>query len=90
MKKPSRLTVILFGVCAVIWTIRAILEVAYQTYNDSVFWFILNVLCAVGQFDFLAIALEPNHLLIKATGSTISHGVQFLYFSVVLLEVTVL
>ncbi|MBQ9855072.1 MAG: hypothetical protein IJO53_02670 [Clostridia bacterium] len=47
MKKPSRLTVILFGVCAVIWTIRAILEVAYQTYNDSVFWFILNVLCAV-------------------------------------------
>ena len=47
MKKPSRLTVILFGVCTVIWTIRAILEVAYQTYNDSVFWFVLNVLCAV-------------------------------------------
>jgi len=47
MKKPSRLTVILFGTCAVIWTIRAILEVVYQTYNDSVFWFTLNVLCAV-------------------------------------------
>ena len=47
MKKPSRLTVILYGVCAVIWTIRAILEVAYQTYKDSVFWFVLNVLCAV-------------------------------------------
>ena len=47
MKKPSRLTVILYGVCAVIWTIRVILEVAYQTYNDSVFWFVLNVLCAV-------------------------------------------
>jgi len=29
--------------------------------------FSLNILCAVGQFDFLAIALEPNHLLIKAT-----------------------
>ncbi len=47
MKKPSRLTIILFGACAVIWTIRAILEVVYQTYNDSVFGFVLNVLCAV-------------------------------------------
>lgn len=47
MKKSSRLTVILLGVCAVIWTIRAILEVVYQTYNDFVFRFILNVLCAV-------------------------------------------
>ena len=47
MKNPSRLTVILFGMCAVIWTIRAILDVAYQTYNDSVIWFVLNVLCAV-------------------------------------------
>ena len=47
MKKPDRLTVILFGVCAVLWTIRAVYEVAHQTYNDSVFWFILNVLCSV-------------------------------------------
>ena len=37
MKKPNRLAVILYAVCAVIWTIRAILEVVYQTYNDSVF-----------------------------------------------------
>ena len=47
MKQPRRLAVILFGVCAVIWTIRAVLEVVYQTYNDSVFGFVLNVLCAV-------------------------------------------
>ena len=47
MKKPSRLAVILFALCAVIWSIRAILEVAYKTYNDSIFWFVLNVLCAV-------------------------------------------
>ena len=47
MKKPSRLTVALFGVCAAIWTFRAILEVFYRTYHDSVFWFVLNVLCAV-------------------------------------------
>lgn len=47
MKQPRRLTVILFGTCAVIWTIRAILEVVYQSYNDSVFAFVLNVLCAV-------------------------------------------
>lgn len=33
--------------CAVLWTIRAILEVLYQTYNDSMFRFVLNILCAV-------------------------------------------
>ncbi len=47
MKKSSRLTVILFGICAVIWTIRAILDVVYRTYSDTVFWFILNILCAI-------------------------------------------
>ena len=47
MKQSHRLTVILFGTCALIWTIRAILEVVYQTYNDSIFGFVLNVLCAV-------------------------------------------
>lgn len=47
MKRASHLTVILCGLCAVIWTVRAILEVFYQTYNYSVFGFVLNVLCAV-------------------------------------------
>ncbi len=47
MKKTSLFTVILFALCAAIWTIRAILEVVYQTYNDSVFWFALNILCSV-------------------------------------------
>lgn len=47
MKKPNRLSVILFGICAVIWTFRAILEVFYQTYRISVFWFVLNILCAL-------------------------------------------
>lgn len=45
--KPNKATVVIYGVCAVIWTIRAIFEIAYQTFNDSVFWFLLNVLCAV-------------------------------------------
>jgi len=43
--KPTRGTVIIYGACAVIWTIRAILEISYKTYNDSVFMFVLNVLC---------------------------------------------
>lgn len=47
MKKVSRLSVMLYALCAVIWTIRAILEVAYKTYNNSVFWFVMNMLCAV-------------------------------------------
>lgn len=47
MKNPSRLAVILCALCAITWIIRAVLEVAYQTYRYSSFWFILNVLCAV-------------------------------------------
>ena len=47
MKKSSKLAVTMYGACAVIWTIRAILEVIYQTYNASMFWFVLNILCAV-------------------------------------------
>ena len=47
MKKPSRLAVAIFGACAVIWAIRVILEIVYQTYNDSVFQFVLNILCTV-------------------------------------------
>lgn len=46
MKKPSRSVLILYGVCALLWTVRAILEVVYQTYTDSVFWFALTVFCA--------------------------------------------
>ncbi len=46
MKKPGIGVVILYGICAVIWTARAILEIVYQTYNDSVFWFALNTLCS--------------------------------------------
>ncbi len=47
MKKPSLLAVILYALCAVIWSIRAIFEVIYQTYNNSAFWFVLNILCAL-------------------------------------------
>ncbi len=39
--------VILYGLCAVIWTIRAIAGAVYQEYNDSLFIFVLNVICAV-------------------------------------------
>ena len=47
MEKPKLVTVILCGLAAAIWTVRAILGVVYQEYSDSVFWFVLNVLCAV-------------------------------------------
>ena len=46
MKKTNGLSVILFGFCAVIWTIRAILEVIDKTYN-SFQGFGMNMLCAV-------------------------------------------
>ena len=39
--------VILNGLCAAIWILRAILAVVSREYTDSVFFFVLNVLCAV-------------------------------------------
>ena len=47
MKKASLAAVILVGLAAVIWTIRAVLEIVLKTYNESVFLFVLNVLCSV-------------------------------------------
>lgn len=47
MKKTSLVAVILAGLAAVIWTIRVVLEIVLKTYNESVFLFVLNVLCSV-------------------------------------------
>lgn len=47
MKKTSLVAVILVGLAAVIWTIRAVLEIVLKTYNESVFLCVLNVLCSV-------------------------------------------
>ena len=47
MKKTSLAAVILVGLASVIWTIRAVLEIVLKTYNESVFLFVLNVLCSV-------------------------------------------
>lgn len=47
MKKTSLAAVILVGLAAVIWTIRAVLEIVLKIYNESVFLFVLNVLCSV-------------------------------------------
>ena len=47
MKKPSLLVVILYGMCAVIWTVKVIVDIVYKTYNYSVFVFVLGILCAL-------------------------------------------
>lgn len=47
MKKTNRVAVILYGVCAALWTIRVILDIVNRTYSYSVFSFILSILCAV-------------------------------------------
>lgn len=47
MKEPKRITLVLYGLCAVIWTIRAILGVVYKEYDYSFGFFILNVLTAL-------------------------------------------
>lgn len=45
MKKPARLTVILYGLCAVVWTLRSIVAVIYKEYEISAFPFVLSILC---------------------------------------------
>ena len=46
-KKITLVSTILCGVAAVIWTIRAALDIAYETYHISLAFPVLNVLCAV-------------------------------------------
>ena len=61
MKKTSLLIVILYGACAVIWTVKAALETAYGTYNDDLVMYVLGMLCAamwIGAF----IAALKRHL----------------------------
>ena len=46
MKKTKKITVILYGVCSVIWILRVIFAVIYKEYDASLFFFVLNVLCS--------------------------------------------
>lgn len=47
MKKPKRITLVLYGLCAVIWSLRVIIGVMYEEYDYSFGFFILNVLAAL-------------------------------------------
>ena len=47
MEKPKKITVILYGVCAVIWILRVVFEEIEKEYHDSIFFFVINILCAV-------------------------------------------
>ena len=46
MKKPSMFVVILYGACAVMWTIQVIRDIVNQTVYVPAFSVVLNVLCA--------------------------------------------
>lgn len=46
MKKPKRITVILYGLCAVVWTLRVIFGIAQEEYDYNSVFFLLNVLIA--------------------------------------------
>ena len=47
MKKPKRTTLVLYGLCAVIWSLRVIIGVMYKEYDYSFGFFIWNVLAAL-------------------------------------------
>ncbi|MCR4805404.1 MAG: hypothetical protein K5981_07080 [Clostridia bacterium] len=47
MEKPKRSLVILYGICAAIWTLRAVLSVIGREYERSMIFFVLNMICSV-------------------------------------------
>lgn len=46
-KKINFLTVVLCGIAALIWTIRAVVDVVYHIPQTSTILFLLDILCAV-------------------------------------------
>lgn len=44
-KRISFVTVVLCGVAAVTWSIRAVLDIVYGTVEASIVFFIFNILC---------------------------------------------
>lgn len=47
MKKPKRITLVLYGLCAFIWSLRVIVGIVYKEYAFSPGFVILNVLTAL-------------------------------------------
>ena len=47
MDKKGRRGVVMLGICAVVWTVRIVFDIAYGRYMDSAFSFALNALCAI-------------------------------------------
>ena len=43
MEKPKKITVILYGVCAVIWILRVVFAVIEKEYHDSIFFFVYKI-----------------------------------------------
>ena len=46
MKKPSVITLILFGLCAVLWSARCVADVICGEFRDPDVLFPMNVFCA--------------------------------------------
>ena len=58
MKKVSTGCVVVFGLCAVVWSVRVLLDIIYKTYNDSAVLFVLNALVALLWIGAFAVQLR--------------------------------
>lgn len=43
----NQITLKLYAVCAIIWTLTTIISIIRKLYIDSLFLFVMNMLCAV-------------------------------------------
>lgn len=63
MKKPSRFVLILDGICALMYTVKVIVdivEIVSKTYDNSFFLFVLNIFCAVVWIYIMIVHLKND------------------------------
>lgn len=47
MKKLSVTTAVLCGICAILWTVKVVLEITLSVFSVNPFVFILDIACAI-------------------------------------------
>lgn len=43
----SKKNLILYAVCAIIWTMTSLISIVKKSYDDSMFLFVMNILCTI-------------------------------------------
>lgn len=58
MKKGDIISLVCSGICAILWTIRVIMDLVSQAYLNSGFTFFLHLLCGVLWTIYFVVSLK--------------------------------